>query len=195
MSSNYNNPFLLIEQLINFLQRQRLRCSGEMVATQRITWEGGWEGLWPCQRNPPEIPDRLSGNPTADQLKTRNRRAAASHNDRERNRHRRLKIERSLQFSEENTDRDLWQSWYYCWRGRCYANAAVSTQGSGFEKAQLSFAEPLPVNKEGFEWLLKSAAGQWGMGRNTWKERLAWGRQNLDRMRVNPSLQNDSCPS
>ena len=168
--------------VINFLQRQRLRCSGEMVATQRITWEGGWEGLWPCQRNPPELPDRLSGNPSSEEVKARNRRAAAAHNNRERNRHRRLKIERSLQFSEENADRDLWQSWYYCWRGRVYANAAVSSQGSGFERAQLSFAEPLPVNKEAFEWLLKAAAGHWGLSRCTWAERLNWGKQHLDQM-------------
>jgi len=169
-------------EIVNFLQRQRLRCSGEMVSTQRITWEGGWEGLWPCQRNPLEMPDRLSGDPTPEQLKIRNRQAAAAHRDRETQRHRRVKIERSLQTSEENSDRDLWQSWYYDWRGRIYSHAAVSTQGSGFERAQMSFAEPLPVDDEAFEWLLKSAAGQWGMGRNTWKERLNWGRQNIDRM-------------
>ena len=167
---------------INFLQRQRLRCSSQMVATQRITWEGGWNGLWPCQRNPPEPPDRLAGDPSPEELKVRNRQAAAAHRDRETNRHRRVKIERSLQTSEENADRDLWQSWFYDSRGRKYPNAAVSTQGSEHERAQLSFAEPLPVNDEAFEWLLKSAAGHWGLSRNTWKERLSWGQKNIDRM-------------
>ena len=169
-------------KVVNFLQAQRLRCSGEMVAAQRITWEAGWTGLWPCSRNPPEMPDRLGGDPSPEELKARNRRAAECHRDRETNRHRRLRIERSLQISEESADRVLYQSWYYCHRGRIYANAAVSTQGTGYERAQMSFAEPLPVDDEAFDWMLKCAAGEWGMSRCTWKERLNWGRSHLDQM-------------
>ena len=167
---------------VNFLQRQRLRCNAEMVAAQRLTWEGGWAGLWPCQRNPMEVPDRLEGNPTPEELKTRNRQAAAAHRDRETQRHRRVKIERSLQISEESGERDLFQAWFYDSRGRFYPHAAVNSQGTGFERAQFSFAEQLPVDTEAFEWQLKVAAGHWGMSRNTWKERLDWGRQNIDRM-------------
>ena len=169
-------------KIVNFLQAQRLRCSGEMVLAQRTTWDSGWTGLWPCSRNPPEMPERLAGNPSPEELKARNRRAAACHRDRETNRHRRLRIERSLQVSEESVDRDLWQSWYFCHRGRMYPNARVSTQGAGHERAQLSFAEQLPVDAEAFDWMLKCAAGEYGLGRATWKERLQWGRQNLDLM-------------
>ena len=167
---------------VNHLQRQRLRVSGPIVEAERITWEGGWHGLWPCQRNPPELPDRLSGDPTAEELKTRNKRAAAAHRDREKNRHRRVKIERGLQIAEEVADRVVYQAHYCDHRGRIYSNAAVSTQGPDAEKAQFSFAEQLPVNAEAFEWLLKGAAGHWGMSRCTWTERLNWGRQNIDQM-------------
>jgi DNA-directed RNA polymerase len=167
---------------VNALQTQRLRCSAEIVSTQRITWEGGFEGLWPCSRTPPEIPDRLKGDPTPEEIKTRNRIAAAAYRDQETNRHRRVKVERSLQLAEEIAGRDVWQSWYCDHRGRLYANAAQSTQGPDYEKAQLSFAEQLPVNDEAFEWQLKAAAGHWGMSRCTWERRLSWGRQHIDQM-------------
>jgi len=167
---------------VNHLQRQRLRVSAQIVEAQRITWEGGWDGLWPCQRNPPELPDRLSGDPTAEELKTRNKRAAAAHRDREKNRHRRVKIERSLQIAEEVADRVVYQAHYCDHRGRIYSNAAASTQGPDAEKAQFSFAEQLPVNDEAFEWLLKGAAGHWGMSRCTWTERLNWGKQHIEQM-------------
>jgi DNA-directed RNA polymerase len=167
---------------VNALQVQRLRCSSEIVSVQRVTWEGGFEGLWPCSRNPPEIPDRLSGDPTPDELKTRNRIAAAAYRDQEANRHRRVKVERSLQLAEDVAGRDVWQAWYTDHRGRLYANAAQSTQGPDYEKAQLSFAEQLPVNDEAFEWQLKAAAGHWGLSRAAWKTRLDWGRKHIDQM-------------
>lgn len=167
---------------VNHLQRQRLFCHSGMLDTQRVTWEGGWQGLWPCSRNPPELPDRLGGDPSPEEVKARNRHAAAAHRDREMNRNRRVKIERSLQIAEDVADRVVYQSHYCCHRGRIHANARVSTQGPDHEKAQLFFAEQLPVNDEAFDWLLKGAAGHYGLSRKTWQERLAWGQQHIDQM-------------
>lgn len=168
---------------LNFLQSHRLRVSGEIVAAQRPAWDNGIEGLWPCSRNPPEVPDRLGDDPSPFELKARNNAAAAAHRDRETNRHKRIKIERSLQIAEEIASREIWQSWYADFRGRYYtSNACGSTQGPGYEKAQLSFAEQLPVNDEAFEWLLKAAAGHHGLSRDTWEARLSWGRKNIDQM-------------
>ena len=168
---------------INYLQGHRLRVSSEIVAAQRPAWESGLEGLWPCSRNPPEVPDRLGDDPSAFELKARNNAAAAAHRDREQNRNKRIKIERSLQIAEEVAGREIWQSFYFDFRGRAYtSNACGSTQGPGYEKAQLSFAEQLPVTTEGFEWLLKAAAGHQGMGHSTWNERLEWGQANIDQM-------------
>ena len=128
---------------VNHLQRPAAavqRCNGPRSACE---WEGGWEGLWPCSRIPPEIPERLSGDPSPAELKTQQA-AAAAHRDREMNRHRRVKIERSLQIAEDVVDRVVYQAHYCCHRGRIHANARVSTQGPDHEKAQLSFAEQLP---------------------------------------------------
>ena len=168
---------------INFLQSHRLLVSSKIVSAQRTSWESGSEGLWPCSRNPPELPDRLGDDPTPDELRVRNKMAAANHRDREKNRHRRIRVERSLQHAEEVAGREVFQAWYCCHRGRAYtSNSAGSTQGPGYEKAQLSFAERLPVNDEAFDWLLKAAAGHHGMSRATWEERLQWGRKNIDLM-------------
>ena len=167
---------------VNKLQSVRLRCSSPMIRAQRITWEGGHSGLWPCSRNPLEMPARLEGDPSAEELKTRNKHAAACHRDRECNRHRRVKIERSIQVSEECADRVLWQAHYCDHRGRFYSNGAVSTQGPQHEKAIFDFAETAPVNDEAFGWMLKAAAGHWGLSRSTWKERHDWGRDHIDQM-------------
>ena len=167
---------------VNHLQSVRLRCSGPMIRAQRISWEGGYRGLWPCSRNPLEIPARLEGNPSPEELKTRNRHAAAAHRDRECHRHKRVKIERGLQISEECADRVVFQAHYCDHRGRFYSNSAVSTQGPQHEKAIFDFAEAAPVNDEAFGWLLKAAAGHWGMSRSTWKERHDWGKTHIDQM-------------
>jgi len=168
---------------INHLQSHGFRVSAEIVAVQRPTWEGGFEGLWPCSRNPMEIPDRLGDNPSAADLKVRNQAAAAAHRDRECRRHTRIRVERSLQNSEDVVDREVFQAWYLDHRGRCYtSNAIGSTMGPGHEKATLSFSKQLPVNSDAMGWLLKAAAGHHGMSRDTWEARLKWGQDNVDLM-------------
>jgi hypothetical protein len=65
------------------------------------------------------------------------------------------------------------------WRGRIYtANREATHQGPDWEKAAVELQGEL-AGEEGFEWLLKAAAGHWGE-RGTWGERLAWGKENLD---------------
>ena len=168
---------------INYLQSHGYRVSAEIVAVQRPTWEGGIEGLWPCARNPKEIPNRLGNDPSADELKVRNQAAAAAYRDQHQNRHTRIRIERSLQNSEDVVDREVFQAWYFCHRGRAYtSNSIGSTMGPGHEKATLSFSKQLPVNAEAMGWMLKAAAGHHGMSRDTWEARLQWGQDNVDLM-------------
>ena len=168
---------------INYLQSHGYRVSAEIVAIQRPTWEGGFEGLWPCARNPKEIPDRLGNDPSSEDLKIRNQAAAAAYRDAECNRHTRIRIERSLQNAEEVADREVFQGWYLDHRGRAYtSNSIGSTMGPGHEKAALSFSKQLPVNDEAMGWLLKAAAGHQGMSRDTWEARLKWGQDNVELM-------------
>ena len=72
-----------------------------MVELQRVAWDNGIEGLFPCSRDPVEPPPRLGSDPSDAELLERNRLAAMAHRDREINRPRRVKIERAIQLAEE----------------------------------------------------------------------------------------------
>ena len=168
---------------VNHLQGVPLRVDREMVALERVSWENGIGGLWPCSRAPLQVPERLSNEADSDEILARNRLAAQAHRDREQNRHRRVKIERGLQAAEELSGRTVWQSHHADHRGRVYTgNKYVTSQGPDHEKALLSFDEELPVNDQAMEWLFKAAAGHYGLSRQSWDERLKWGVQNREAM-------------
>ena len=167
---------------VNHLQATELVVSAEMVELQRIAWDNGIAGLFPCSRDPVEPPPRLGSDPTDAELRDRNRLAAMAHRDREVNRPRRVKIERSLQAAEELAGRHVWQSWHTDYRGRMYTgNKFVTTQGQDHEKAQLSFL-PANTNQDSLKLLLMAAAGHYGMSRKSWNERFTWGEDHLYQM-------------
>ena len=165
------------------LQKTALKVDGQMVDLQRTAWESGIAGLFPCSRSPMEVPARLGDNPSADDLRARNRMAAMAYRDKEQNRPRRVRIERSLQMAEELKDRTIWQSYHCDHRGRFYtSNKYVTTMGPDTEKALLNFDKPQPVDDTGMKWLLRSAAGHYGLSKSTWKERGEWGENNIKKI-------------
>ena len=169
--------------LVNWLQATPLLVDGEMVSTARTAWEGGFDGLWPCARVPMRMPDRLGSDPDPEELKARNRLAAMAHRDQEQNRPNRIKIERGLQMAEGLRDRTVWQAYHCDHRGRIYTvNRYVTHQGPDCEKSLLSFADKLPIDDDGIGWILKAAAGHYGLGHSSWAERLQWGQENRERM-------------
>ena len=184
--SHYKTANLLkVLTAVNYLQETPLRVDGEMVELQRIAWENGIDGLFPCARAPMELPERLGDKPTAEDLKTRNRYAAMAHRDREQNRPRRVRIERSLQMAEELKGRTIWQSYHADHRGRLYTgNKYVTTQGPDAEKALLNFNSKTPVDNTAIDWLLKAAAGHYGLSKKTWEERLLWGNRNIEKIKA-----------
>ena len=168
---------------VNHLQGQALHVDAEMVALQRTAWDNGIDGLYPCARVPREPPERLGSDFTVEDLKARNRMAQQAHRDREKNRPNRIRIERTLQLAEDLAGRTIYQAYHQDHRGRIYTgNKYVTHQGPDAEKALIRFEEQQPVGDEAFEWMLKAAAGHYGMSRNSWSERLAWGRQHLEQM-------------
>lgn len=171
-----------IYRAVNHLQSVELRVSSEITEVVRVAWDNGIDGLFPCRKVPPDVPDRLHGDATEDEIRARNRKAAQAHRDRERNRSARIRIERSVQAAEEVAGKSVFQAMHLDYRGRIYAeNRNVTTQGQEHEKSLLSFA-PAPVGPDGIEWILKAAAGHYGLSRNTWQERLQWGEKNVERM-------------
>jgi len=166
----------------NYLQSIPLQVSGEMAEVCRTAWDNGIDGLFPCRRVPPEIPERLGHDPDPEALKVRNRMASAAYRDQEKNRALRIRIERSIQAVEELAGETIWQAYHCDYRGRWYtANRHCTHQGADHEKAMVSF-QPQPVNEEAIDWLFKAAAGHWGMSRDTWEARLQWGRKNKELM-------------
>jgi len=169
--------------LINWLQATPIHVSGEMISVARTAWEGGFDGLWPCSRAPMRMPERLGDDPDPAELRARNRLAAIAHRDQEQNRPRRIKIERALQVAEGLRDRTVWQAYHCDHRGRIYSgNRYVTHQGPDYEKSFLSFEEKLPVGNDGIDWILKAAAGHYGLGHSSWDERLRWGQENREQM-------------
>ena len=107
-----------------------------------------------------------------------------AHRDREVNRPRRVKIERSLQAAEELAGRHVWQSRAHTdYRGRMYTgNKFVTTQGQDHEKAQLSFL-PTNTNQDSTETAARRLLlAHYGMSRKSWSERLTWAENHLYQM-------------
>lgn len=165
------------------MQNVPLQVHPDMPKWQRIAWENGISGLFPCARQPMDVPERLGDNPSAEDLKVRNRMAAMAHRDREQNRPRRVRIERSLQTSEELAGRVIYQPYHADSRGRLYCgNRHVTHQGPDYEKALLSFAQRDAVTNEGLDWIFKAAAGHYGLGRQHWNVRQRWGENHRQQM-------------
>jgi len=167
--------------VVNHLQATKFTVTPEIVVLQRLAWEQGIPGLFPCSRAPMEPPPRLGNDPDPAELKARNRLAAVAHRDRERNRPQRLKIERTLQLAEGLAGRDVQMSVHSDNRGRMYSgNRYVTYQGPDHEKGCLDFRNKLPVDSDAIAWILKAAAGHHSLGRASWEERLTWGYDNRD---------------
>ena len=168
---------------VNHLQATPLEVHAELVEWQRITWDNGVAGLWPCAKVPMQMPERLGSDPSEEDLKARNALAYRAHRDQEIHRPKRIRIERSIQHMEALAGATIYQAWNADHRGRLYTlNRYVTHQGSDAEKAALSFLPKLPISGDGVDWLLKAAAGHWGMTRDTWADRLQWGRDHLPGM-------------
>jgi len=162
-------------QVANQLQRQVLTVDPWMVAIQQQAWNEGL-ALFPVARNPPEVPPRPQGGGQA--MRQWLERCNEAREDRRLNLGKRVRIQRALDAMEELAGQPCWFAYEFDWRGRIYtAHREVTHQGPDWEKAVLQLPAK-PTDETGFEWMLKAAAGHWGI-RGSWKERLRWGRDNL----------------
>lgn len=170
---------------VNILQRQQLEVDPWMLQVQRFAWDRGIHGLFPVERDPaPDAGPFPSNEPPSVQDAWR-RSQARHHQDLRDNSCRRLAIERALQTAEALVGRPIWQAHFLDFRGRAFtANRGLTHQGPDHQKALLQFGTAPPAGGDGFAWMLKAAAGHWGLSRSSWEEREEWGRGNLDRMRA-----------
>lgn len=165
--------------VVNQLQRQEITVCPWMVGLQRQAWEHGIPGLFPVQREPLEAPPRPTEAVGKAAMREWHLAALEAADDRRRNLALRVRIQRSIAALEELTEAPCWFAYELDWRGRIYtANREATHQGPDWEKACIELPGK-PAGEDGFEWMLRAAAGHWGI-RGTWDERLQWGRDNLD---------------
>jgi DNA-directed RNA polymerase len=164
--------------VVNQLQEQQMVVSTPMVALQVEAWDNGID-VFPVKRDPIEAPPPPTESVSKEAMRAwRLARADASY-DRLQNGAMRRKVQRSINHLKELEGEPCWFAYEMDWRGRVYtANRVATHQGPDWEKAAIEL-QGEPADEEGFEWLLKAAAGHWGE-RGTWSERLAWGRANLE---------------
>jgi DNA-dependent RNA polymerase len=171
---------------VNILQRQQLEVDPWMLQVQREAWDRGIPGLFPVERDP--VPDAgpfpNSEPPNVQDAWRRNQ--ARHHQDLRDNSCRRLAIERALQTAEALVGRPIYQAHFLDFRGRAFtANRGLTHQGPDHQKALLRFASRgESIGAEGLEWILKAAAGHWGLTRHEWSARLDWGHEELWRLRA-----------
>ena len=92
----------------------------------------------------------------------------------------RARIEEAMLQAEEIAGRPIWLEHDLDFRGRIYCSSRlVGHQGPDHMKALVEFGRGAVAGEDGFQEMLKAAAGHYGLGKKTWKERLDWGKQNL----------------
>jgi hypothetical protein len=168
---------------VNILQRQQLEVDPWMLQVQREAWDRGIPGLFPVERDPvPDAGPFPSNEPPSVQDAWR-RSQARHHQDLRDNSCKRLAVERALQTAEALVGRPIYQAHFLDFRGRVFtANRGLTHQGPDHQKALLQFRDSPPAGADGFEWILKAAAGHWGFTRHQWNDRLLWGFDNRERM-------------
>ena len=169
-------------RVVNTLQRQELEIDPWMVQNQRIGWDANIRGLFPIQRDPIESPPRPQEHVGAEAFIRWQRDHQRAHRDRITGGNTRARIEQSIRQMEQVAGRPIWFAWSVDFRGRLYSSNRYAThQGPDHEKAAILITSGLPCDERAAEWILKAAAGHWGL-RTSWADRLQWGRHNLDRM-------------
>jgi DNA-directed RNA polymerase, mitochondrial len=163
---------------VNQLQAQQMAVNPSMVAIQQEAWDCGVD-VFPVKREPLEAPPRPTEKVGKEGMREWYAAAMEARIDRQQNAPLRLKVQRSIAALKELEGEPCWFAYELDWRGRIYSsNREATHQGPDWEKAAIEL-QGEPAGEEGFEWMLKAAAGHWGE-RGTWADRLSWGKENLD---------------
>jgi len=169
-------------QVVNTLQQQQLLIDRRQVELVRQAWEAGGLGLFKVSAEARAMPSKPEDDAPRPAWAQYNRETAAAHHDQRENAGRRLRVERGIQALEE-IEGPCWFAHDLDDRGRVYTTNRTGThQGQDYEKGAIGFAAAQPLDVDGFEWLLRSAANHWGE-QGPWDQRLQWGRDNLELMR------------
>ncbi len=167
---------------VNRLQDQELFISPWMVETQRTAWDYNIRDLFPVQRDPKEPPPRPQDLIGPEAYQAWQKETLLAQKDRNDGAIDRQRIEQAITQCEEVAGRSVWFSYCADFRGRIYTSNRYAThQGPDWEKAAINFAKGEHCSTDGFEWMLKAAAGHYGI-RGSWADRLEWGKNHIPEM-------------
>ena len=142
-------------EIVNRLEAQQMRIDPWMTEVQRQAWDSNLP-VFSVSREPER---HEFGGEVA---------------------RKRARIEEAMLQAEEVADRPIWLEHDLDFRGRIYCSSRlVGHQGPDHMKALVEFGCGAISGEDGFQEMLKAAAGHYGLGKKTWKERLDWGKQNL----------------
>jgi DNA-directed RNA polymerase len=167
---------------VNTMQQQELQVDPWMVEAQRTAWDHNIRGLFPLLRDPVPEPPRPQELVGSEAYKEWQRQRLRATRDRFEGAADRSRIEQALRQCEEVAGLPIWFAYCADFRGRIFTSNRYAThQGPDWEKAAISFAEGQTCSVDAFEWLLKAAAGHWGI-RGNWDARLTWGHAHMIEM-------------
>lgn len=170
--------------VVNRLQQQQMTVDPWMAAVQRDAWEANIRGLFPVTRDPEVAPPRPEDNTDRRAWAKWERAARLAWAEERENARARARLQQSMDQAQQLAGQPLWFRYELDFRGRIYtSNRTTTHQGPDHEKAQLCLPGE-PCDEDAAEWILKAAAGHWGLGRASWADRLQWGRDNFDRLQA-----------
>ena len=170
-------------EAVNALQQQEMVIDPWMVGIQRQAWDANLPDLFPVRREPLTPPPRPEHGYERTAWKEWQKEAVKAWHDEREGRRNRVRIEQAIRQCEQVAGQPLWFAYDLDFRGRIYSSNRYAThQGPDWEKAAVGFAHGEPCGESGADWLLKAAAGHFGLGKATWQERLSWGRNNIERL-------------
>ena len=142
-------------EIVNGLEQQQMRVDPWMAEVQREAWDCNLP-LFSVSREPER--HEFGGEVVR----------------------KRARIEEAMLQAEEIAGRPIWLEHDLDFRGRVYCSSRlVGHQGPDHMKALVEFGRGAVAGEDGFQEMLKAAAGHYGLGKKTWRERLDWGKQNL----------------
>jgi len=169
-------------RVVNALQGQQLEIDRWMVTQQRIAWDANLRGLFPLERDPVEAPPKPQELVGPEKFKEWQQQVQRSARDKTMGRPVRERVEQAIRQCEQVAGMPCWFAYSLDFRGRLYTGNRYAThQGPDWEKAAITVADALPCDDRAADWILKAAAGHWGV-RGKWEERLVWGRDRLEWM-------------
>ena len=168
---------------VNRVQQQQLVVDPWMAQLQMEAWQANIRGLFEVERDPAQPPDQPERGSNAEAWARWHQQKRQAWSEARTGRPGRVRVIDTLTAAADIAGQPMWQPHNLDHRGRLYTmNRVLSHQGPDHQKALIQFGRGRLCNDTAAAWMLKAAAGHWGLSRESWATRLQWGRDNVQRL-------------